>query len=646
VLYRYIISSQYFCGLAVCSSVVALQLPPGAQLNNGLVDFVDWTPQPSDANTDVSFQIATGRDSCGDRGTQSWTVRVEAAPAITSFTASPGAIRVGEHSSLTATFTNGSGSIDGLGAVTSGVPVDTPVLNATRTFTLRVTSPGGAVASLDVTVRVLQPPVITRFHADPVVTAGTPAQLQWDISGDYSDVRLDPGNQLVSGGMTQVTPPLGSTTYTLRVTNEVGESDTASAVVQAVAPPVINSFTATPAAAHLQESVQLTAQFTGGTGEIIDLGPIAAGVPVPSAPLVRRGYFQLTVSNAAGLSVVQTLSVPLVGPQTFQPAAGQPLKAGRQRHSATRLADGRVFIAGGERYDFASSTWLLEMTTEIFDPVSESFTAGPNLIEGRTQPAATLLADGRVLLVGGYAQNSTRLLTAELWDPATNSITSAGTAPVTDMVLPQAVTLVDGRALIVHTSLGQGTEVFDPTTDQFASVGPMQSPHGCVGIELLADGRVLVVDGNPVNPAEIFLPGTNAFATTGSISHNRCYLNTARLADGRVLVTGGESGGVGAIAAEIYDPVSGSFTDTGTPRYRVATGGRAVALADGTVLTVSDFAERYDPITGIFQITGSPNVTRNGHTATRLLDGRVLVVGGCVYCSVDGAGVSAEIYTP
>jgi hypothetical protein len=331
--------------------------------------------------------------------------------------------------------------------------------------------------------------------------------------------------------------------------------------------PVITSFTATPAKARLLEPVSLTAQFTGGNGEIIDLGPVSSGVPVSSGPLVRSRNFQLVVFNAAGAAAIQLLSVPLVGPQTFQPTQGQPLTAGRQRHSATLLADGRVFIAGGDSYDATSSSWRLVLTTEIFDPVTETFASGPDLLEGRSDAAATLLPDGRVLLVGGYRQDATRLLSAELWDPSTNGISSAGSVPATDMVLPMAVTLADGRALIVHTSFGQGSEVFDPATEQFSSVGPFQFAHACIGVGRLADGRVLVVDGNPATSSERFLPATNTFAATGSVLGSRCYLNTALLADGRVLVTGGEWGGSGAIPAEIYDPASGTFSATGTPLY-------------------------------------------------------------------------------
>ena len=96
---------------------------------------------------------------------------------------------------------------------------------------------------------------------------------------------------------------------------------------------------------------------------------------------------------------------------------------------------------------------------------------------------------------------------------------------------------------------------------------------------------------------------------------------------------------------------SGTFAPTGsmtTPRQ----GATAVRLLDGRVLvaggssdpeTALASAELYDPKTGTFSATGSMSTARNAYTVTLLRDGRVLFAGG----SDDiGALASAELYDP
>ena len=88
---------------------------------------------------------------------------------------------------------------------------------------------------------------------------------------------------------------------------------------------------------------------------------------------------------------------------------------------------------------------------------------------------------------------------------------------------------------------------------------------------------------------------------------------------GKVLIAGGEGSTPLLAPPEIYDPDTGAFTPTGalvTPGYRPAL---AVLLSDGTVLVVGGesldpsnptpkYAELFDPTTGTFSETGSLQV--------------------------------------
>jgi hypothetical protein len=118
---------------------------------------------------------------------------------------------------------------------------------------------------------------------------------------------------------------------------------------------------------------------------------------------------------------------------------------------------------------------------------------------------------------------------------------------------------------------------------------------------------------------------------------------TALLADGRVLVTGGPTGFFSA-AAEIFDPTTGSWTATGSMTASRALH-TATTLNDGRVLVAGGVEKtNYTNVTlparrssirpGTWTLTGSMTLARSQHTATRLSDGRVLVV----------RGVTARIY--
>jgi hypothetical protein len=171
---------------------------------------------------------------------------------------------------------------------------------------------------------------------------------------------------------------------------------------------------------------------------------------------------------------------------------------------------------------------------------------------------------------------------------------------------------------------------------------------------VLTDGRVLVAGGSATPSAEIFDPATGAWRATPLMQDVRGGHTATLLADGRVLVAGGGSVVVGdrlpefgpprvfgpSASAELFDPQRGEWTPTGslgTPRGAHT----ATRLHDGRVLVVGGFAHRggeasgslasaeiYDPVTGTWSETAAMPAPRHEHAAFRLADGRVLVLGG------------------
>jgi hypothetical protein len=118
----------------------------------------------------------------------------------------------------------------------------------------------------------------------------------------------------------------------------------------------------------------------------------------------------------------------------------------------------------------------------------------------------------------------------------------------------------------------------------------------------------------------------------------------------KVLVVGGNNY---LWATELYDQGTGTFSQTGDLSEVRQYGHTATRLLNGKVLITGGInvdyhttnkAELYDPTTGTFSVTGDMHYARVGHTATLLSNGKVLIAGG----SQDGLGgvQTSEIYDP
>jgi N-acetylneuraminic acid mutarotase len=125
------------------------------------------------------------------------------------------------------------------------------------------------------------------------------------------------------------------------------------------------------------------------------------------------------------------------------------------------------------------------------------------------------------------------------------------------------------------------------------STGNLNIPRSGHTATLLANGKVLVVGGwndNRLNSAELYDPASGTWSVTGSLNIARDSHTATLLPNGKVLVAGGL----------FHDPTSTSYTTS---------------------------AELYDPATASWTFTGSLHTERAIHTATRLQNGKILVVG-------------------
>ena len=314
----------------------------------------------------------------------------------------------------------------------------------------------------------------------------------------------------------------------------------------------------------------------------------------------------------------------------------------RSWHTATLLNNGQVLIAGGVTNSFSATA-----SAELYDPTRGTFSPTGNMTAPRAAHTAILLPGGRVLIAGGSSslgENVPYLTTTEVYDPSTGTFTATS-----DMLhgheCGQAHVLNNGKVL-----LSGGSPFFPPIrpfrmrnstiprpvcSRLLEHTPPSRRIHLCAGraSTLLADGRVLIVWEDDL--AEIYDPETGSFTQTGKPlgpSHNLGLATATLLMDGKVLVAGGDDGSSDYKSTELFDVPTGSFTPGGS----MSAGrdaGPATLLPNGTVLIAGGDGPQgttdvYDPVLGLFRAGPEMVTSRAIHTATLLNDGRVLIAGG------------------
>lgn len=365
---------------------------------------------------------------------------------------------------------------------------------------------------------------------------------------------------------------------------------------------------------------------TGPAGQFTSTGAMMTKDGSPVAVLLLDGRVLLVDGHSKS---------ELYDPGTGKFSLTGSMSTDRAGETATRLLDGRVLITGGFGVvDSVAGTGLA--SAELYDPQRGEFSPTGSMSTVRYDHTATLLPDGRVLIAGGYQATDVvrltsegygaageQLASAELYDPRTGTFSPTGSM-TTARFSHTAVSLADGRVLVMGGLSGPesltSAEVYDPASGEFSSTGSMPDGRAGYSATLLLDGRVLISGGYILNPesrqersdiptAELYDPRTGQFTQTGAMIDPRNNAAAARLADGRVLVAGGSS----------YEK-------------------------DGSGSLAS--AESYDPATAKFSAAGTMTTAREMHSATLLLDGRVLIAGGLHVTTTANELGSAEIYQP
>lgn len=337
------------------------------------------------------------------------------------------------------------------------------------------------------------------------------------------------------------------------------------------------------------------------------------------------------------LAAVSALPVLFAGSAPVTPISG--LSVPRAAHTATLLASGKVLIAGG----CTVGTCELDSqgaTTEIFDAARSRFDPGPRMSRPRVGHTATRLPNGDVLIAGGW-DGPKPTASAEIYVAATGRFVQVGSMREARGGAV-AARLDRGRVVIIGGSgrraALRSAEIYDTRRRSFKPGGAMAAPRSGHSATRLASGKVLITGGSGAGrvfrSAELYDPTNGRFTQVGRLKVARHKHASVALAGGRALILGGSSAAdfQGRYAsAEIFEPRTGAFRLVGrmaNARFKIE--GSAVALRRGSVLVAGGGAavEVYNVGRQRFGRIGVTGARLAFATATLLPDGRVLFAGG------------------
>src|SRR4051812_16536143 len=216
--------------------------------------------------------------------------------------------------------------------------------------------------------------------------------------------------------------------------------------------------------------------------------------------------------SAVNVKVTDTANIPAGTRGSFTATGNSP--GARTFFGQVLLADGTVLLIGGKD----GSTFK---TSQIYDPGTGAFSAGPALNTARVGATVTALPNGAVLIAGGSPDGTAAnaVTSAEIYDPVAGTLIALPNVPGSQVMTTKRMN---------HTAT------------------------------LLDNGTVLITGGvdatgTALDTTELFTP--NASGTSGSftslstataptkLNHPRAGATATLLSGTSVLITGGDAGG-------------------------------------------------------------------------------------------------------
>ena len=346
---------------------------------------------------------------------------------------------------------------------------------------------GTASAAGTATTTVVAFPAITIFSATPTDVASAGAST---LSCSYTGGTgvITPGSLPITANGSVVVNPAVTTTYTLTVTNDAGDSTVADCTVTVVAAPTISLFKAATTKPTVGQGTLLTFAFDGDG--VIDngVGPVLTGGQVAVFPTLENTVYTLTVTNSVGLTATRTVTLSL---NTFT-------------GKFVYVANAGGGVAGFTLNDTTGA--LVELAGSPWDDTTDA-------LHVTTDPSGKFL-----FVVNGDGVASSSTLTAYAIDATSGALTLIGIYPTGSNPWAAAVD-PSGKYVYVRCESVISAFRINGTTGVLTPRPSMATNTGTGGILIHPSGTLLFTVGRDSASLQVF----NLDPTTGALSPNGSY---------------------------------------------------------------------------------------------------------------------------
>jgi len=316
---------------------------------------------------------------------------------------------------------------------------------------------------------------------------------------------------------------------------------------------------------------------------------------------VHRDLAVTVAAHADRYDVTATLATDsLEYPIVVDPAwlPGNAMSTPRGAHALVGLPSGKAIAIGGSSTSHYASTRL--STTELYDPASGTWSAGPAMTTGRSNFGHAWV--GTKLLVFGGTNGTSAISSTELYDPTTN--TWAAGPSMSDARWAAAWALLTADKLLVSGGLGaagsslSSAEVYDAVTSTWRSARSMVQPRAGHALAIVPGSTLYLASGGfngtvfsafATKTTEVYDTSLDTWTAAGSMTTARMFHGALGTSNHVVLGGGGTNED---LTMEVYSRSTDSWGNgPALPNRRHATGaieGTSLLLiggdAGGTVL--------------------------------------------------------------